>query len=218
MPEFINLPTIVESAVRTCAAGPLFANMVSGGMLALGVAMLLAILLRRSGRYYGKLKRQAKKAGKPSAPQTRREGQMASMFDRASPLLDAPATVVRWQVEMQELARELKAEVDTKICLLQVLVRRSNEAAARLEAAAARAERLGCVERPDDEAANSILSLAEKAAASRKATASPPNSDQIYAMADSGNMAAEIADRIGLPLGDVEFVLSLRQGGANAER
>jgi hypothetical protein len=187
--------------------------MVSGAMLALGIAMMLVILLRRSGRYYHKLKRQAKRAAKPTAQQTRREEQMANMFDRASPLLDAPSTVVRWQVEMQELARELKAEIDTKMRILQVLVRRSNEAAERLEAAAARAERLGCVDRRQAVELDSIESLAEDAAANRSATPSPPvpaYSDQVYAMADSGTNAADIANHIGLPIGDVELVLSLR--------
>ncbi len=147
MPESISTPAIADSLARAFAEGPLLASKVSGAMLAHGIAMMLVILLRRSGRYYHKLKRQAKRAAKPTAQQTRREKQMANMFDRASPLLDAPSTVIRWQVEMQELARELKAEIDTKMRILQVLVRRSNEAAERLEAAAARAERLGCVDR-----------------------------------------------------------------------
>jgi len=138
---------------------------------------------------------------------------MANMFNRASPLLDAPATVVRWEVEMQTLARDLKAEIDTKICVLQVLVRRSEEAAERLEAAAARAERLGCRPRPDDEETDAVVALAEQAAAARGTLATPPlppYSDEVYALADAGGHAAEIAAQIGLPVGDVEFVLSLR--------
>ncbi|MDP7302057.1 MAG: hypothetical protein QGG09_03090, partial [Pirellulaceae bacterium] len=60
---------------------------------------------------------------------------------------------------------------------------------------------------------DSIESLAEDAAANRSATPSPPvpaYSDQVYAMADSGTNAADIANHIGLPIGDVELVLSLR--------
>ncbi len=208
MPVSISMPAIAESVARAFVASPMFAEMVPGAMLALGIAMLLVILLRRSGRYYQKLKRKAKQAAKP----TRRQEQTDNMFNRASPLLDAPSTIVRWQVEMQELARDLKAEIDTKMRLLQVLVQRSDEAAARLEAAAAHAQRLGCVDRPQGVDVDSIESLAEQAASTRSATPPPmPTfSAQVYSMADSGNNAAEIADHVGLPVGDVEFVLSLR--------
>ena len=209
----INTPIIAEFASRVLEAGPILADsMVPGAMLGLGIAMMLAILLRRSFRYHQKLKRQSRKAGKTPAQPTRRQSQLATMFDRASPLLDAPSTILRWQVEMQDLGRELKAEIDTKMRLLEVLVRRSHEAAERLEAAATRAERLGCVERDQGDDVDSIESLAEQAASNKIATPSPvPDySDQVYKMADSGNNAADIAHDIGLPVGDVEFVLSLR--------
>lgn len=200
--------------------GTLFGSMASGAMLALGVTMMLVILLRRSGKYYRKLKWQSRKAGNPAARQAPAKDQMAKMFDRASPLLDAPATVVRWQVEMQELARELKAEIDTKMCLLQVLTQRSNEAAERLEAAAARAQRLGCVERQEPETPDSAGSTLAQAAAARPSTPPlgvAPYCDQVYAMSDSGENVADIADHIGLPVGDVEFALSLRsQAGESA--
>ena len=214
MPETITTPTIPDFITQAFTGGPILADsMVPGAMLGLGIVMMLVILLRRSTRYHQKQKRLARKAGKPAAPLTRRQEQLANMFDRASPLLDAPSTVIRWQVEMEELGRDIKAEIDTKIRLLQVLVQRSNEAAERLEAAATRAERLGCVDRSEVGDPDAIESLAEQAARNRNATASTPTpaySDRVYAMADSGNNVADIATSIGMPVGDVEFVLSLR--------
>jgi uncharacterized membrane-anchored protein YhcB (DUF1043 family) len=214
MTETNSTPAIIDSVVSAFQEAPILADgMIPTAMLGLGIVMMLAILLRRSFRYQQKLKRQSRKAGKPSAKTTRRQEQLTNMFDRASPLLDAPSTILRWQVEMQELGRELKAEIDTKMRLLEVLVRRSNEAAERLEAAASHAERLGCVERTPAADDDSIESLAEQAAIDRTATPSPTVpacSDQVYAMADSGNNAADIADYIGLPVGEIEFVLSLR--------
>ncbi len=219
MTETNGTPAITDSVARAFAEGPILAEgmlpgaMLPGAMLGLGIAMMLMILLRRSFRYHQKLKRQARKAAKPPARPTRRQEQLTNMFDRASPLLDAPSTILRWQVEMQELGRELKAEIDTKMRLLEVLVRRSNEAAERLEAAATHAERLGCVERAQTAEVDSVESLAEQAAKNRSATPAPPVpacADQVYAMADSGTNTADIADCIGLPVGDVEFVLSLR--------
>jgi hypothetical protein len=53
--------------------------------------------------------------------------------DRNSALADAPNEVLRWQVEMHETARELKAELDTKMRALHVLMRDADERIARLE-------------------------------------------------------------------------------------
>jgi hypothetical protein len=57
------------------------------------------------------------------------------------PRYDQPADLVRWEVEMHDTARELKAELDTKMAALQVLIRQANEACERLERATAEAER-----------------------------------------------------------------------------
>jgi hypothetical protein len=53
--------------------------------------------------------------------------------DRNSALADAPVEVLRWQVEMHETARDLQAELDTKMRALQVLMRDADEKIARLE-------------------------------------------------------------------------------------
>jgi len=48
------------------------------------------------------------------------------------PLSSAPIETQRWQVEMMDLQRELKAELDTKIMVMQVLIRQADERIASL--------------------------------------------------------------------------------------
>ncbi len=48
------------------------------------------------------------------------------------PLATAPRETQRWQVEMLDLQRELKAELDTKIAVVQTLLRQADERIALL--------------------------------------------------------------------------------------
>lgn len=53
------------------------------------------------------------------------------------PLATAPRDVQRWQVEMLEMQRELKAELDTKAAVVQALLRQADERIAALHHSAA---------------------------------------------------------------------------------
>jgi hypothetical protein len=57
--------------------------------------------------------------------------------------MDAPREVVRWQVEMHETARDLKAELDSKISVLQTLVGMAREERQRLEETMHQAAQMG---------------------------------------------------------------------------
>lgn len=107
-------------------------------MLLVGMTLMVLILLRKFYRYRGKLKRSEKKEAKSAA--SRRAATAAPKPDQ--PLMDAPPEILRWQVEMHETARELKAELDSKMGALQAMTRLAREEAARLEAAIDRAERI----------------------------------------------------------------------------
>lgn len=50
------------------------------------------------------------------------------------PLASAPPETQRWQVEMFDLQRELKAELDMKIVVVQSLIRQADERIAALRA------------------------------------------------------------------------------------
>ena len=61
----------------------------------------------------------------------------------ADPLRDAPPEVHRWQVEMHDVARELSAQLDSKMRLLQSFTRSAAQEADRLEALLERVEGRG---------------------------------------------------------------------------
>jgi hypothetical protein len=53
--------------------------------------------------------------------------------NRETALRDAPPEVLRWHVELHETARDLKAEIDSKLAALSALTRLAREEADRLE-------------------------------------------------------------------------------------
>lgn len=85
-------------------------------MLVAGVGILIWVLLRRSHR--ARLRHVGQE--RELAEQQR---QLGARRDSGAPLADAPAEVLRWQAAMFDLQRELKAELETKISVLQALVR-----------------------------------------------------------------------------------------------
>lgn len=64
-------------------------------------------------------------------------------WNQGRALADAPADLRRWHVELEEIARDVRGEIDTKIRLLQAVIRSAAEERQRLEEAIARAERAG---------------------------------------------------------------------------
>lgn len=185
----------------------LLASTVSDAMFGAGVLMLVVILLRRFWRYQRKTK-------KEKTPVSRR--QLDTRQDK--PLLDAPPEIIRWHVEMHETARDLKAELDSKMSALQGIVRIANEESARLEAAIARAEQLGISPYPDTLAAIEGLNATADAGA-LVLPESPPVSEgdpvgtqlgAVYQLADQGLAPSAIARSLGTSLGDVELIMSLR--------
>ncbi len=173
-------------------------NMLSYGMLLAGMVVLGWVMLRLARR-----RRNSAKAENASAPPD-------STARRQSTI--APPEASRWMVELQEHSREVRAEIDTKLVTLQVLLRQTEEERARLEAAIAEARRLGLDRRPDllealAEEPENARDLEAYAAPRERLTLDRP---KIYALADRGAAADEIARRLGLAVGDVEIVLSLR--------
>ena len=98
------------------------------------LAMLSFLLLKRSSRYF-----------------VRPEPKLRSQTPlQRGPAPASPKEYERWQVEMHDLSRELKAEIDCKIILLEQLIREANEAATRLEAARRDAAEVSSPERNAD--------------------------------------------------------------------
>jgi hypothetical protein len=112
----------------------------------------------------------------------------------------APESIVRWEVEMQELARDLKAEIDSKMAALGHLIRDADRAAGRLEKA------LASVSFDDGDSAG-----AERAPPEPRARASEALRDEVCLLADYGFSADDIASRLSTPIGQIELILRLRE-------
>jgi len=183
----------------------LLASTASWGLFACGALILIFMLTRRSRRYLRQSKRES-----------RQPHQHLAAANRDQALVDAPVEVLRWQVEMHETARDLKAELDSKMVALQTLTRFADEAAERMEAAINRAESLGLAPGRD--------TLAEIAACAEANTLdtlprAPDNQDlhrlhsqrdTVHALAAQGLTSGAIAEQIGAAIGDVELLLSLK--------
>jgi len=145
-----------------------------------------------------------------------------------NPDTDSPPELLRWQVEMHDTARELKGELDSKLSALQALVLIARQESQRLELAIKSAEELETAP-PRDRLAR-IEGLAEPKALANSdslvqvANEMPPLPAEVAAdlfvadqrmmeicrLLEKGHPAAEISRRLGLPLGEIELLLSLR--------
>jgi hypothetical protein len=139
---------------------------------------------------------------------------------------DRPDDLAQWEVEMHETARQLSAQLDAKLSLLQSLIAEADRAAGRLEDALDRAfptlppgSQAESLRPPaghtrdiaDDIAAASDLSISIPDDESLPATDRAHRREEVYRLADYGFAAAEIARRVGSPVGEVELMLSLRE-------
>ena len=188
----------------------LLANAVSWTMFGLGVVLMICVLLRRSWRYQRENRRS-----------TRGITVKRPRVNRAERLIDAPPEVLRWQVEMHDLARDLKAELDSKMRALQTLIQLAQHETLQLEAAIQRAERLGISTCRDT--LQTVEQLSESPEASSNASLPPlaetniveliKPSDQrsrIYVLHDAGQSPESIAQRMNITVGEVELILSVR--------
>ncbi len=185
----------------------LLAGMSQTGMFLAGISLLIFLLMRRSFRYYGS-RRSRKKTDEPYLVQTPRPA------GKHRSLSTAPPDLLRWHVEMHETARDLKAELDSKMRLLQLLIAQARQQADRLEHLLSDATTSDTPSAASD-APHYVPSPSDVESATRL-PGSPTGQAEIYALADEGRSSADIAQQVGTPLGEVELILSLR-GARNSE-
>jgi hypothetical protein len=123
-------------------------------------------------------------------------------------------------IELSEMARQVSAQLDTRAAKLDLLIREADQKIRQLrqltgeQAPAADGE-------PDEPASSAPLETwsppdAQPAtpepspADAGTAEESDPRHARIYAMADAGHSAQDIAREIGRPSGEVELILALR--------
>lgn len=177
------------------------------------LALVIGWLLFRTHRYLSRQMRDNSPLPRTGRP------------DRPAPghHLDAPDDVARWEVQMHEIARELSAQLDSKMGVLRALIADADRAAARLEAATAKA--LDGRRPPADSEpkpttqAEALLAAgasdhpAEDAGQRQNGPSLERRKEEIYTLCDYGLDASEIAGRVGSPVGEVELILGLRQKG-----
>ena len=175
-----------------------------------GLVLLIFILLTRSRRHFRQVaKHQANASFNPEATATvNRPSSVAAdsgLNKRSSRQHE------QWEVSMHELARDLSGQLDSKIRMLELLIREANQAASRLETAIGRSRGTGEAHsaRPVKPQA-SFKPPVERPAAQRRLATASPRAERVYALADAGLSPTTIANQIGSQLGEVELILSLR--------
>jgi|GEM_PF-6764160 len=104
-------------------------------MLFGGVVLLIWVFVRRRVRARTSQRRDQQVAA-------RQQQQWIQEQSIAVPLADAPREVLRWQSSMYDLQRELTAELETRIAVVQSLVRTADQRIAELREMQRRVERM----------------------------------------------------------------------------
>jgi hypothetical protein len=140
-----------------------------------GFVMLAWVLARRKIRAGKKVHQDTKRAN-------RKIKLMREHKEPSVPLNGAPVETQRWQAAMFDLQRELKAELDTRIIVVQTLLNQVDQKINQL---------------------NSLQSELEPATAT-----DPSIRTRIQELVQRGLNAREIAVKIGIPLDDVELAIA----------
>ncbi len=112
---------------------PLLANMaLAPWMFAAGIALLTWVLLKRSFRYFGRPR------GKRFIKALEEQYRPTSTWDGVQ--RDSSARIERQKVEMHEMTRDLKGELNSKIIVLEKLISDSQRQIERMEQLLDRAE------------------------------------------------------------------------------
>jgi hypothetical protein len=117
----------------------------------------------------------------------------------AVPLCDAPPETQRWQIAIFELQRELKAELDTRIAVVQSLTRQLDERIARLA---------HLQDGSDPSAAVTSAAVTSAAVTSGNPGFTPQQWHSIQALSRSGQAPEQIAQRTGFSVDEVRRILT----------
>lgn len=108
-------------------------------------------------------------------------------------------------VELEQMARQMTAQLDTRAGKLELLIKEADEKIALLQGPgrASLAEPMAIL--PTDTAPGMPA-----------VSAADPRHVEVYDLADSGQSARQIAQQLGRPYGEIELILALRQRTATA--
>lgn len=186
----------------------------SGGkvlLFALGLLLMISLLTRSMIRAY---QRSRKRSPKKDVKRIRAQA------DKAMPrtdltLLDAPASYGRWHAEMNDIARSVEAEIESKLRRLQATIRLADETSERLERAIVESRQILANEDSSSLRSSEVQTKSESDDSSSDGMEHLPAANsienQINALARANTSAQEIANRLGLALGDVELIMSTQE-------
>ena len=162
-------------------------------LIVAALALIILTLLIRSYRYFSR-----QRGDNSAIVRTARPPHNSRHSDH-----DLPADIAKWQVTMHETARQLSAQLESKMAAIGSLVADADRAASRLEAALRLQESAGgagMVMQPPKPATDNTP----------RPSAAEHQREEIHLLSDYGYDSSEIASRVGTPIGEVERILSLR--------
>lgn len=111
-------------------------------------------------------------------------------------------------VQLEEVARRVSAQVDTRFAKLEAVIREADERIARLEKLTGHSPPAPAPASAADAAGPT--QMAEPPHAADRPKPSNERQRRIYELADQGTSSLVIADALQMPVGEVELILSLR--------
>jgi hypothetical protein len=121
-------------------------------------------------------------------------------------------------VELEKMARQMNAQLDTRAARIEELIRQADERLAMLNEALGKEGGRSPRDYPRDESSGGAELEAVKDEAMEVEEPPPPapipidpRHAAVYRLADQGHTAGEIAREVGQPAGEVELILALRR-------
>lgn len=172
-------------------------SVLAGLCMAAGVLIITAVLVMRLWR--GRRRAAAYNA----KPITER---VASRFGTARPA-DGVERMEAVMAEMQDLTRLCAAQIENRVAKLETVIRDADARIARLEAMSGA---------PSPAPVAPVVPVVRPAPERRSIIGADELSQRVYALADSGLSAADVARELEEHTGKVELILALRQESRRA--
>jgi hypothetical protein len=116
-------------------------------------------------------------------------------------------------LEYEKMIRNMTAGVDTRAAKLEVLIKEADEKLAALRAAGAGGENGSTTPSSPAPTVPDVVGEPRSLETREVQPSGPdPRHAEVYALADQGLSAREVARRLGRPNGEIELILALRAG------
>ncbi len=123
-------------------------------------------------------------------------------------------------IRLEEYSREVNGQLDTKFVRLEQVIQDADDRISRLGAVIEEHDkrlthlvqtrrRIRTRSEPDAEKAPDSSAVAP----SSDANSGDPRYKNVYDLADAGSSSVDIAERLGMPAGEIELILNLRSAG-----